>query len=590
MTLAMISPAQAVGTLSAAERRARAADPGTSPEDLLTLAETNANEVLLNPAFELCQVVEPDYLLRLSSRGWLAVLRSRNAPTELLLWASQRIKEVIRRSPRAGWVLAQHPAATRAILDRLDVLPCGELARLHAQSRHADAAPWLSEVAAAALRASESSRMPVDARLVAGMVRAGMFAADDALVHALAAHGPGAVRRCYVAHQRGISDEQARTVLGREVDLFLQQFRGTIRARVDQLFPYERELRSERREFCGVVEPGESVVDLSRSRRVADRCRACMALRGVLPEDRLRALLSDRSWRVRASVAYRPQLELADSLALVTDPDPRVREALAKATSHPAVIDRLSLDPSIHVRLCVARNPRCSPEIDARFADRDAVADCLLAAWKAGTLIDANGRPFVRRDPSDAWGAEECAMLSLRGAHDSLQRVMLLCSPRCPEQVLLDHAASASWWIRLAVARNPRTPRDAVESIAASDWNWVVRAAATEALAAPAEAIARPPLPEPLRADHVSERHMPAAARRNLLQARKKLASGDASAVCAGLDDMLAEPHGRRVLLAGILKGKTGLRASAASEIKRRVDAVHEAEVLGHVAGAILPA
>jgi hypothetical protein len=156
--------------------------------------------------------------------------------------------------------------------------------------------------------------------------------------------------------------------------------------------------------------------------------------------------------------------------------------------------------------------------------------------------------------------------------------VLLLCSWRCPIEVLEDHLASQSWWVRLAVVRNPRTPWEELERVAATDWNWVLRAAAREALEL--RRTDPPVLPAPLDAAFVCERHMPSETRRRLTGARRRLRSEMWDDVHAAVEVFLSDPHARRVIAAGLLRSSRSVRACGLSEAMLRVADGFQARVL----------
>ncbi len=557
--------------------RARAADPGTPIAELAEIAHKFPALVLRNPAFELAAVADPGFLLAMPSRSWTALLQQDDFPPDVILWAAHRLRELRSRTPRIGQLIARHPNTPRAALDLMAGTPEEPIAMLHAGSRQAFARPWQQEVEAQLERWSSSNPKVGDLRVIAGIARNGLVDGGDPLVRALIAGSGDTVRNRYSAHQRNLPADVLHESVEQEVRRFQRLVEDAVSSR-PLATAYDRERRRRRVEFCGELLPSDDPGALARSRRERDRARACMGLRGALPEDALRSLSQDRAWRVRAAVAFRPQLGQVESLWLAKDPDGRVREALAVTTSHAAVLEQLARDRSIDVRLAVAGNPASTPTVAAIVGDPEILRETILDAWVAGKPIDGSGRPLCRRDASDCWTAEECAMLALRESYNSLSRVLLLCSWRCPIEVLEDHLASQSWWVRLAVVRNPRTPWEELERVAATDWNWVLRAAAREALEL--RRTDPPVLPAPLDAAFVCERHMPSETRRRLTGARRRLRSEMWDDVHAAVEVFLSDPHARRVIAAGLLRSSRSVRACGLSEAMLRVADGFQARVL----------
>jgi hypothetical protein len=81
-----------------------------------------------------------------------------------------------------------------------------------------------------------------------------------------------------------------------------------------------------------------------------------------------------------------------------------------------------------------------------------------------------------------------------------------------------------------------------------------------------------------LAAPAISERHMPSATRKALLEIRSLLRSPDWDEVRAGIDRALAQAETQRVLTCGMLlrRGGTSMQATARSEIVRRVRFEHQ--------------
>ena len=179
-------------------------------------------------------------------------------------------------------------------------------------------------------------------------------------------------------------------------------------------------------------------------------------------------------------------------------------------------------------------------------------------------------------------------MLALRSSYNSLPRFLLLSSVRCPVEILGDHADYSSWWIRLAVARNGRTPEAVLMKLRDEDYNWVIRSAASEALVArqvgsvdhldSAEPLVLGEQPDsllrrtPLVTSAISESYMPAASRRRMAEVRRMLGAEEWERVEAGLALAMGDPHTRRIIMCGMIPTARGMTASVLSEVARRID------------------
>lgn len=554
-------------------KRHRASDPATPLPELAEVAALYPEEVHANPAFQLTLLADPAAILQFPHNSIHALIKCRSAPRSLLSWCADRHKEMHPFVPRARWLIAQHPNADAAVLAKLSGTPEEFICSMHVASPGAFQTDWCEELLDAVRVWRTAPLRAGDLRVVGGLLRHGLVDGTDRLVlAAIAVCGPSACLR-FLGEQTGLPDAVAAPLFDAAVHAVEQTMGARIHQRRSQAPGGGRRL--ERSEFCGAIESHEDAVLLASSRMAANRMRACMALGGRLPPEILASLAADRTWRVRAAVAYRPQLGLDLSLRLASDPELAVREVLAGATHHPEVLVRLARDPSIRVRYRAAGNHACTPVIDQSLRNSALIRDCLMDAWRSGQGTDAEGKPLARRDQSDRWTAEECAILALRSPADSLARLLLMASERCPVEVLEHYAGNSCWWLRIAVARNRRTPEARVRHAATTDSNWLVRSAASEALAAREAAAARGmaavPLPEPFRAEAISERHVAASMAKTPGWVRAMMSDVDWHRVQTAILASLAIEPLRGFLLAGMLRGRSRMRGSALSLIRQRV-------------------
>lgn len=549
-------------------KRTRAADPGTPLSMLGELAALYPEEVHANPAFQMMLLVDPASILGFPHTSVHALLKCPAAPESLLSWCASRHVDVSRHVSRARWLIAQHPNASAAVLAKLAGTPEQFLCSMHVASPKAFKQHWAGAIVEAVPPWQAEAVKSGDLRVVAGLFRTGMADGRDPLVRmAIEASGPSACS-VFLGMQRGLSAAEVAPLFATSVHAVSQTIAARIHQRRSASPGAVRRLA--RTEFCGSLASTEDAVALARSRRADNRMRACMALGGRLPQDLIAALAVDRAWKVRAAVAFRPQLDLETSRALAEDPEPKVREALAGASSHPEILSRLAADPSLLVRYRVAGNDAAQPEVDRALRNEESIRECLLAAWERGEGVNAEGKPLVRSDQSDRWTAEECATLALRSAPDSLARLLVLTSDRCPVEVLESHAAHGSWWLRIAVVRNRRTPEALLGRILVTDTNWLVRAAGHEALAA-RQADGTASLPEPLRAAAIGERYLPKELASRAAWVRAMLAADDWHRVQTGIHASLADDLLRGLLLAGMIRGRSRLRGSAMTLLRRNV-------------------
>jgi hypothetical protein len=202
------------------------------------------------------------------------------------------------------------------------------------------------------------------------------------------------------------------------------------------------------------------------------------------------------------------------------------------------------------------------------IASSELISRSMAEAWASGTPLGPDGVPVAKADQSDAWTGVECAMLAMRHTYDALPKIAFIAGPRCPVELLLDESDSECWWSRIAVARNPRTPREVVEGLAAEDGTWLVRAAASERLAAPPS---ERDLPDPIPASECCERYMRPDLRQRVSAMRTTLKRSPEEDVLRAIDAAMADPELRPVLMAGMLVGRTRVRLTSISEIGRSV-------------------
>jgi hypothetical protein len=234
---------------------------------------------------------------------------------------------------------------------------------------------------------------------------------------------------------------------------------------------------------------------------------------------------------------------------------------------------------------CVTTAPafESNASSSARAAQHETVRQILRDAWHRRAPVSHLGQRLSRSYAPEKWTASETIDLALRAGSDSLAHFLALRTPRCPSAVLRSHATSACWWLRLAVAGNPTTPRGVVESLA-TDHNWVVRAAAREAAAATA-ARPRGSAAEPGRrgsgdgapADEgqLDVTRIAPEARRLLAVMRAKLRSSREPEVIEGVRSLMQHPDCAALLRMGltVINAKSGpvIRIAAGCEIAKRV-------------------
>ncbi len=549
--------------------RYAATDPSTALPALVRLAARFPADVLANPAFELAIVTDPSFLRAMPQKSLMRLVDRPEFPPELLVvlarWHTQGEVEL----PRVARRIAMHPNAPQ---EALDVLVTDPIAELNVNHRSAFAAPWLDALRAMASRSWRDAThfFPTegDARVLSALARNGSIDGFDPFINTvIGMNGRGAMLR-YVRAQRQMAPEFVESALRRPAAITAHE-RG-LRLRQLRTSPpsSSHHLRAERSEFCGSLERGDDPVALAIAGRQADRMRATLALGDVLPHEMVRRLMTDPQWRVRAAVAMRPQLSIDDSWVMTRDPEPRVRSILARHTRHPEIVAALARDLDLRVQHACLEQPMLDAAIEAELTSADRIHQSLMDGWRRGCMVNGDGTRLSMSEQCHGWTVQETALLALRNYYNSLPRIAFVAGPRCPVEVLLRHATSASPWERIAVARNARTPREVVERLAHRDGLWVVRAAAMERLAGPEPAV---PAMEPVPAVACSEPDMPHDLQTKVARLRSGLVSSTPEGVTDAIDAGLADPDVRPILLAGMLVGRTRVRLTAFSEIGRRV-------------------
>ena len=549
--------------------RAEAMDPGTSFDRLRALAHTFPREVLANPAFDLAIVTDPSFLLSMPERGLCALVRQPSFPPDLMEVLAQRLDSLENRGSRVAVRIAAHPRAPRAALARLTDEP---LASLNVNAPGAFAEPWINAVHAVTRSYSHrSARLRPcsgDARVLAGLARHGFIDGHDPYVAALILGDGPSTRGRYLRAQRSMSPEIVREFMRESAERAHVDRAGIMSRARDPIFSNASRRHEHRVAFCGSIGAQDDPGLLARSRKMVDRMRASMGGIDRVPDALLPALAHDRVWRVRAAVALRPQLPSHVAWILARDRDSRVRANLAGSVEHEDVLRHLAQDLDLKVQHALLHNPALPHAVGMAIASSELINRSMAEAWASGIPLGPDGAPLAKADQSDAWTGVESAMLAVRHAYNALPKVAFLAGPRCPMELLLDESDSACWWTRIAVARNPRTPREVVEGLAAGDGTWLVRAAASERLAAPPS---ERDLPDPIPASECCERYMRPDLRRRVTAMRTTLKRSPEQDVLQAIDAAMADPELRPVLMAGMLVGRTRVRLTSFSEIGRSV-------------------
>ena len=553
-------------------QRDEASDPSTPIARLVELAARFPDEVLRNPALELAMVCDTAFIEGLPTASLLALLRSQHVPEHLLTQCAAKVDHLQRTCPKAGHLLAQHPAAPAAAIARLEGTTYDAAARLHVRSRHAHSTPWEDQVGAVGLLGHTSIGRSQDARIVGAMARTGMIDADEPFCRALLLAMPTGISARFLAHQPVLPADLQSRFIEQAVRGVVDRIRGSIgtRSRLRKIFA--RAPKPVRGDPAAIS--AEEALVLAESKSGDVRAKAVRIGADQLPPAVLRRLAVDRCIAVRRSMAEHRGIAVEDAVVLARDRVASIRRLLAERCPVPEALLVLARDPEPSIRAAVATNLACTADVDSALLDESSARECVEAGWAAGRRINQDGAPLARKDGSDRWTAAECAMLALRSPVHSASRLLLLASAACPEEVLLDHADSESTIARLAVARNPRTPRATLGGLAMADATWVVRDAATDALNARA-ALGWPSPGPALPASEISERFMADEVVRDLRTMRRMLRDPCPDTVCEGIRRGYAIPELRRSLRAGMLVTSRSIRASAMSELRLNVAEEH---------------
>jgi hypothetical protein len=575
-------------------KRAAAADPGTPINQLCGLAAEYPREVLSNPAFEVALVADPGFLFSMEEQELVALVRQCEFPLDLMMALVQRrhaagsmgthpLFNKASKSytpppmfPRVRAAVAVHPNAPAAALELLQEQP---EAQLNANARTAFTEPWLTVVRriieSPTHLASQLQTSCGDVRVTAALARHGMVNGHDPFTHLVLMNHIRTVRAPYLRAQRNMAPAHLDEMIREVAAAAASERRQSIAAAESDPERSADARRAERVEFCGALSAKDQPELLASARNQADRMRATLAFGSQLPIEMLPRLAQDQQWRVRAAVAMHPHLGILESQVLASDEHSTVRAFLARHTRFAEVVEVLARDHGWEVQCAAADNPMASPEVRDALTSVDEIQRSVAESWAAGAPHDGNGAALGRADPSEAWSGEDAAILALRHGDDSMPRVLFAAGPGCPVEVLVDLAPSASWWVRIAIARNPRTPRELVAVLAAKDINWLVRAAASERLATIDAQGSRsdPPrrMMEAIPASTCSDRHMPTSLRARIRWTHERLRSPSETVVVHAIKRAMADPEVRPYLMVGMLVRRTGVRLTSYSDIGRKV-------------------
>ena len=106
----------------------------------------------------------------------------------------------------------------------------------------------------------------------------------------------------------------------------------------------------------------------------------------------------------------------------------------------------------------------------------------LLKRWQAGEIVDGGDEPWQFPESHRDLSLEEAEQLTLalpEAGFRTSAYMLLLCSPRCPVDLLEERSRHADWMVRICVAFNRATPAARRRALR-RDRNWLVRCAARE--------------------------------------------------------------------------------------------------------------
>ncbi|MEW6491455.1 MAG: hypothetical protein AB1589_02730 [Cyanobacteriota bacterium] len=172
----------------------------------------------------------------------------------------------------------------------------------------------------------------------------------------------------------------------------------------------------------------------------------------------------DKYHFVRMCVACNPNTPFKFLEQLVQDEDKRVRRFVAKNPNIPVqLLDYLIQSDYHNVRHSAARNPNTPLKLLEQLMQDE----------------DKYVRSFAARNPNNPINLFLEAMLKdcVQDCTLSLLRFLVLLHPQTPAKTLAENRYSSAWLERYAIAKNPNTPLDTLNTLA-KDANRIVRAAA----------------------------------------------------------------------------------------------------------------
>lgn len=172
----------------------------------------------------------------------------------------------------------------------------------------------------------------------------------------------------------------------------------------------------------------------------------------------------DNYYSVRMCVACNPNTPFKFLEQLVQDKDKRVRRFVAKNPNIPVkLLDYLIQSDYKNVRHSAARNPNTPLKLLEQLMQDE----------------DKYVRSFAARNPNNPINLFLEAMLKdcAQDCTLSLLRFLVLLHPQTPAKTLAENRYSSTWLERYAIAKNPNTPLDTLNTLA-KDANRIVRAAA----------------------------------------------------------------------------------------------------------------
>ncbi len=213
------------------------------------------------------------------------------------------------------------------------------------------------------------------------------------------------------------------------------------------------------------------------------------------PTKLLQQLAVDEDKDIREAVARNPNCPIKTLEQLATDEDKYVRKAVARNPNCPIetlqqltydetqsalkediaknpscsveLLHYFSIDNSSFVRRAVAKNPNCSVELLQKLAsdeDEDVRKVCCEVAQQPDYPIEKQQAIL-----------QGTLTFFASGNLPSDRRLFALRSPHCPTEPLMRCATSLDFLERRAVAQNPNTPAEVLQTMVATDADRVVR-------------------------------------------------------------------------------------------------------------------